>query len=124
MGRRLLINFVAVLSVLWAAPWTQVLPDLPIAGSPVQVLVCEHGEKHVPLDSAASEQSVLAQARMGKLRSVFHAAPPLSPSGARSLDVSTVAFVRTGSETARQLVQTWQFHWRTAPEPRAPSLAS
>src|SRR5262245_54719797 len=124
MGRRMLISFVAVLSVLWAASWADVLPDLPIAGSPVQILVCEHGEKHAPLDSASSEHSLLAQARMVKLRSVFQAALPLSLSSVRKLDVSSVVFVRAGSETARQLIQTWQFHWRTAPEPRAPSLVS
>src|SRR5215813_4596092 len=119
MGRRLLISFVAVLSVLWAAPGAHVLPDFPIAGSPEQILVCEHGEKHVPLDSASSEHSLLAQARMAKLRSVFQAAPILSLSSVRNLDDSSLVFVRAGSETARQLVQNWQFHWRTAPEPRA-----
>src|SRR5262245_41156409 len=98
MGRRLLVSFVALLSILWAASWAHVQPDLAIAGSPEHILVCEHGEKHVPLDPTSCEQSALAQARLAKWRSAFQVASILFLSCPRNLDVASSLPVKIGSE--------------------------
>ena len=82
--------------------------------------------KHARLPDVRSfQQSARAQIR----RSGTPAGPggfsvPVAFPEWRHLGLAPVCLSATASESALGLAKCWQFHWRTALEPRAPSLVS
>jgi len=102
----------------------------PVRGFPACFLrasfsAAEHGKRPRMPDVRSFEQMArLQNRRMGTQAGPSGFPVPILVSEPELLKLRQVCLSAVSSEAALGLAKCWQFHWRTALEPRAPSLVS
>ncbi len=85
----------------------------------------EQGKRPRRADVGSFEQMARGQSRRMETRSGPSGFPvPLLGTEPQLLSLRQACLAAVSSESALGLAKCWQFHWRTALEPRAPSLVS
>ncbi len=118
-----------LLSALWVLAAEHGLAE-PLSvcanGCGRSIVTAEDHGGHAPLkDVRTCEQSARLQNRRLGTQTGWGGVPaPVISSARQSNDLEHVAAPLTVSTAALELAKRWQFYWRTAPEPRAPSSVS
>ena len=129
--RRVKIMLVSLLLLPWLAVAGHGFTRAPVNSAAVQWHTSVAGSSAVQGQSGPRKDACSPgkSARHVNRRAGFHSnleriATPWAVSGCRLSGLGPVRMCFNGAETAFDLAKSWQFYWRTALEPRAPSAVS
>jgi len=131
MMRRVKIMLASLLPLLWLATSGYSSALAPFNNAVVRghtslsISSVKHGQGG-PMEAACSsgKSARILNRRAGTHSSLDRISTPVVISDSRLSGLRQVRISFNGAETSSGLAQCWQFYWRTASEPRAPSAVS